>query len=220
MNKTAIILGATGLTGGMLLEGLLKDEAYERVKVFTRSPLRKKHPKLKEYIIDVFELEKHQKDFTADVVFCCVGTTAAKTPDQETYRKIDCGIPVAAAGLCARNKIGTFIVISALGASINSRVFYNRIKGEMETAVLKQGIPRTYILQPSLIGGKRSEKRAGEYMAKQLMKAMNWVMVGPIKKYKSIHPETIVSTMLWLAKNDYETPRIESDKIKEIAERI
>lgn len=220
MNKTAIILGATGLTGGILLERLLKDDAYGKVKAFARRPLRKEHPKLEVYIVDLLELEKHQEDFKADVVFCCIGTTAAKTPDREAYRKIDYGIPMTAAVLCVQNKIDTFIVISALGANANSRIFYNRVKGEMETDVLKQEIKRTYILQPSLIGGSRDEKRSGELMAKQLMKVVNRVMAGPLKKYRSIHPETIALAMVWLAENDYKTHRIESDKIKEIAERI
>ncbi|MCQ0110883.1 NAD(P)H-binding protein [Zhouia amylolytica] len=220
MNKTAIIIGATGLTGGMLLELLLESDTYETVKVFTRKPLKKQHDKIKEYVMDLLDLESYQDDFKADVVFCCVGTTAAKTPDKEIYRKIDYGIPVAAASLCQKNDIDTFMVISALGANVNSRVFYNRTKGEMEEAVLQCRIPRTFILQPSLIGGEREEKRTGEYLAKQLMKPMNWFMIGPLKKYRSIHPKTIVKTMVWLADNDYEMTRIESDIIQEIAKGI
>src|SRR5690606_9274070 len=115
------------------------------------------------------ELSHYSNKFKADEVYCCVGTTKAKTSNKETYVKIDYGIPVAAAKLSKENGIGTFLVISALGAKKKSKVFYNRTKGKMEAAVLEQKILRTYILQPSLISGKREEFRLGEYVFNALM---------------------------------------------------
>ena len=97
--KTAIILGATGLTGSLLLQQLLKDESFHKIILFSRSSVNNQHPKIKEYLIDLFQLEKYEEQFQADVVFCCVGTTQKKSPDNETYRKVDFGIPVAAAKL-------------------------------------------------------------------------------------------------------------------------
>ncbi len=129
MGKTAIILGATGLTGSILLEILLEDERYETVKLFSRRSVHKKHPKIKEYLGDVLELRDFKKEFYADEVFCCVGTTQKKTPDKKLYRKIDFGIPTIAASLAKENDIQTFIVISALGANAKSSIFYNRTKG-------------------------------------------------------------------------------------------
>ena len=108
------------------------------------------------------------------------------------------------------------MVISSMGANSKSGVSYNRIKGEMEEAVLKCGIPNTYILQPSLIGGKREEKRIGEWLAKQFMKVLNFVLVGPLEKYRSIDPEVIAGSMVWLANNNYDSVRIQSDEIKKI----
>src|SRR5699024_3350038 len=108
--------------------------------------------------------------FSGDVVFCCIGTTKAKTPNRDTYRKIDLGIPVDAAELAKTNGIETFLVISALVANSKSSVFYNRVKGEMEEMVLSKGIPNTYILKPSLIIGNRNEKRFGEGLAAGVMK--------------------------------------------------
>jgi len=135
-DKTAIILGATGLTGGILLELLLKDDRYSQLKVLTRSPLRLTHPKLTEIQCDLLKLEEQQAHFNADEVFCCIGTTKAKTPDKERYKAIDFGIPITAAQLCKKNNITTFLVVSAMGADPNSSVFYNKVKGEMEAAVL------------------------------------------------------------------------------------
>ena len=170
MKKKAIILGATGLTGSHLLELLLKDSDYELVKVFTRKKLTISHPKIEEHVVDLLKLADYSKEFNADVVFCCVGTTKAKTPDKTVYRAIDYGIPVEAAKLCKQNSINDLIIISALGANAKSKVYYNRLKGEMERDVLAQHIEHTYFLQPSLIVGNRKEKRMGEDISKRIMK--------------------------------------------------
>ena len=216
MSKTAIILGATGLTGGILLHRLLKDDRYSKIKLFSRSSVKLDHPKIEEHLTDMFNLSYHSTSFTADEVFCCVGTTKSKTPDKEKYHNIDYGIPVSAARLCKTNGITTIIIVSALGANPDSSIFYNRTKGDMEKAVLEFNIPSTYILQPSLIDSKRQERRMGEYLFIQLMRLINPVLVGKLKKYRSIEPETIVSAMIWLANNEYEPKRIPSDKINQI----
>lgn len=216
--RTAIVLGATGLTGSYVLNKLLKDERYSLVKVFTRRSLKRSHPKLQEVVLDLFELRKAHKTFFADEVYCCIGTTKAKTPDLETYKKVDYGIPVTAAKLSKENKISSFLVVSALGANAESRIFYNRTKGEMERDVLQVNIPNTFFFQPSLITGERKEKRPLEFVGKQLMKVANLLLVGPIKKYQSIHPETIAEAMIQVANRGYHKARIESDEIKEIAE--
>lgn len=214
--KTAIILGATGLTGGCLLQLLLDDDRYERIKLFSRSEVGFTHPKIQEHLVDFLELQTDMPDFTGDEVYCCIGTTKAKTKNKELYRKIDLGIPVTAAKLAHENNIKTFIVISAMGARPNSKIFYNRLKGEMEKEVLKMGIPKTHILRPSLIAGKRKEIRIGEWIFKQLMRIANLVLVGPLDKYRSINPDTIAKSMVWLANHDYETVVLESDEIKKI----
>ena len=214
--KTAIILGATGLTGSLLLQQLLKDENFHKIILFSRSSVNNQHPKIKEYLIDLFQLEKYEEQFQADVVFCCVGTTQKKSPDNETYRKVDFGIPVAAAKLAKQNNIPKMIVISALGADKNSRFFYNKTKGEMEEEVLGQKLSETYILRPSLIDGNREENRPFEFAWKQVMKAANFLMVGPLKKYRSIKAETIAKCMHILTKISYSKAIIESEEIKHI----
>lgn len=214
MSKTAIILGSTGLTGGFLLQKLLADPSYDRIRLFSRSSSLIKHEKIEEYIVDLFRLEDISDHFKGDVVFSCIGTTKLKTPDKELYRKIDIDIAVAAATLCKQNDITNFIVVSAIGADPNSSIFYNKTKGEMEQDVLKLQLEHCYFLQPSLIGGKRVEKRFGEQIAKILMRLFEFLIP---KKYKIIHPETIADAMIWLANHSYPDVRISSDKIKEIA---
>ncbi len=215
MKKTAIIIGATGLTGSILLKKLLKDPAYEKIKLFSRSTADINSPKIEEHLIDMFQLEKHSEAFKADVVFCCIGTTKSKTPDKGIYKKIDYGIPVTAAKLAKQNGIETFIVISAMGADANSSIFYNKTKGEMQRDVLSQNIKNTYILQPSLIVGDRDENRFGEKVATFFMKTFGFLVP---KKYKMIKAETIAEAMLALAKKEFPKQQITSDEIKQIAQ--
>lgn len=214
MKKTAILLGATGLTGGLLLELLLKDGRYEKIKLFSRKSMGISHPKIEEHIVDLFQLEKQKNHFKANEVFCCIGTTRAKTPDVEVYKKIDYAIPVTAARLCKENNINTFIVISAVGANPDSRFFYNKTKGKMERDVLAQNIRNTVILQPGLIDGGRDEKRLGEWMARYLFKILNPILP---KKYQSVTPQSIAKAMLTAANEGCADKRIENDMIKKIA---
>lgn len=217
MGKSAIILGATGLTGGNLLNYVLNDSYYDKVLVFGRRSLGIDHPKLTEYIVDLLQLRNEKEIFKSDVVFCCVGTTKAKTPNKGTYKDIDCGIPVAAAELCKKNGIPCFIVMSSSGANENSLIFYSRIKGEMELAVLAQEIPQTYVLQPSLIMGSRNEYRVGEVLFKRLMNFIDPLLVGQFKRYQSIQSKTIAFAMSVLPKSNRLSGIIPSNIIRDIA---
>lgn len=215
--KTAMLLGATGLTGGILLQKLLNDPRYGKIILFSRASVKIKNSKIEEHLVDLFQLENYKDQFKADQVFCCIGTTKSKTPDKETYLKIDYGIPVTAAKLARENGISTFAVISALGANPNSRIFYNKIKGEMQRDILAQKIKNTYIFQPSLIAGDRQENRVLENLASNAMKILNYALIGPLKKYRSIHPETIARAMLIVANQGYVKNIIDSEEIKKIA---
>lgn len=214
--KTAIILGATGLTGGLLLQKLLKEDAYSCVKLFSRRSIGFQHKKIEEFLGNIIQLEDFKSDFTADEVFCCIGTTKAKTKDKTVYKSIDFGIPVKASKLAKENNILFFAVISAMGANAESSIFYNKTKGEMEEAVLAQGIEQTYILRPSLIKGNRNEKRLGEDIGNFIFKLLNPLMIGSLKKYRTIKAETIAKALYKLPKKNIKNNIILSDEIKEI----
>ena len=205
MNKTAIILGASGLTGGLLLQKLIDDNRYSTIKLFSRNRIEGLPAKVIQFIGNLLELEQFSADFIADEVYCCIGTTAKKTPDKELYKKIDYGIPVAAAKLAKENDIPTFLVISAMGANKGSSVFYNKIKGEMEQDVLQLGIKNTLILRPSLIGGERNELRVLEKIGITVFKIIQPLFIGPLKKYKIINAESIAQAMLNLTNNTSNT---------------
>lgn len=210
----AIVLGATGLTGGHLMDILIEDEKCTEIRVFTRREIPQKHPKIKEYIIDLFELEKHQDDFKGDVVYCCIGTTKKKTPDPVIYEKIDYGIPLAAAKLAKQNGIEKYMVISALGTNEHRGASYSRLKGRMERAILEQEIKETYILKPSLIVGDRNEKRFAEDIGAIVMSVLDFMIP---KKYKKIKAKSIAKAMQQLYYKGYDSNKVDSDKIKEIA---
>lgn len=213
MAKTAIILGATGLTGSLVLEQLISNSDYDKIKLFSRKPSEVKNDKIEEFIVDVLDLDKAKADFTADEVYCCIGTTKKKTPDQEMYAKIDLGIPAKVAQLCKENGINFLAVVSAIGADSKSKIFYNRTKGLMEEAVFSEGIEHTYILRPSLITGDRKEKRFGEKVGMVFFKILNPLMIGGLRKYRSVEAKKIASKMIALANSDLESGVIESNEI-------
>jgi uncharacterized protein YbjT (DUF2867 family) len=213
MKKTAIILGATGLTGSILLEKLLKDDRYKTIKLFSRKEIEGLPSKVKQFIGDILDLDNFKKDFTADEVYCCIGTTTKKTPDKKRYKKIDFGIPVTAAKLAKTNGIPAFLVISAIGANAQSSIFYSKTKGEMEQAVLSEKIKKTHVLQPSIIGGDRQEKRIGEKIGLVVIKQLQPLFFGKLKKYRITEAEDIAEAMINLANSTSTKKIIPSDQI-------
>jgi uncharacterized protein YbjT (DUF2867 family) len=214
MPKTAIILGATGLTGSLLTELLIHDAAYSKIKLFTRRPTAFSSPKIEEIICDLLKLEEVKDQCIGDVIFCCIGTTKAKTPDRAVYHKIDYGIPITAAQLAKENKIDTYMVISSIGTSEKSPFFYVRTKGEMERDVLKIGIPNTYIMKPAFINGRPDEDRKGENKLKLWMRIMDFFMMGPLKKYSSTYAIQIAKAMAYLSINPTKNHNITNHQIK------
>lgn len=214
MGKTAIIIGATGLTGNIVLNKLLSDDRYSTLKVFSRKNLHINNSKIIEKTGNLLDLKKFEDDFYADELYCCIGTTAKKTPDKEVYKKIDYGIPVSAAKMCKANNINTILIVSALGAHVKSPIFYNRIKGAMEQDVALEHIKNTYFLRPSIIIGNRNEKRMGESLGIYLFNFFQFLLIGKLKKYRAIHAEKIADKMIHLANSKPKSGIINSDEIQ------
>lgn len=217
MSKTAIVLGATGLTGKRLTELLLKDPIFNKVKIFTRRPTGFKHEKVEEIICDLLDLSTFQEQFTGDLVYCCIGTTKAQTPDKKKYKAIDYGIPIETAQLAKTQKIPCYMVISSAGTSPKSKLFYARIKGEMERDLKKIGIQNTFILKPAFINGRPDDIRKGEKTLKIMMKVMDFLMIGPLKKWKSTQAVDIAQAMVQLAKSPVTNTNIENIEIKTLS---
>ena len=215
MAKSALLVGATGLVGGLVLEELLKDDYFSEVKVFVRKTLNIIHPKLKEIIADFNKLEDYKNDINADVVFCCLGTTIKTAGSQEAFKKVDYEYPLRVAEITRQNGAEKYLIITALGASKTSMIFYNRVKGEVEEAIGKLNFDAFHILQPSLIIGERKESRAGEGIAQKLSPLYDTLMFGPLAKYKSIKAVQIAKAMVHYSKSDVKgILRHESDELK------
>lgn len=217
MDKKAIIVGATGLIGADLLKKLLINDSYKQVLVITRKTVKIDNPKLKQLIIDFDDINKHEAEIIGDDVFCCLGTTAKKTPDKTLYKKIDYQYPLEVAKIAFKNGAKTYHLVSAMGADPKSSIFYNRFKGEIERDLKLVGFDTLHIYRPSLLDGDRKESRFLERMMIGIMRTINPILVGGMKKYRSIRIETVASAMIKQAsvatKGNYIYPSDEIEKL-------
>lgn len=202
--KNAVIAGASGLVGSELLTLLLGNPEYEQVIAVVRNSLPLKHPKFTQLIIDFDDLSAYQVDVPVDEVFCCLGTTIKKAGSQAAFQKVDHDYVVNLGRFCETNAVNKFLVVSAMGASSSSGIFYNRVKGEMENAVFQMNIPVKIILRPSLLLGRRSEFRFGELMAQLVMSGLGFLFIGGLKKYKGVKAKTVARAMIALASSNHD----------------
>lgn len=200
--RNALITGATGLVGNCLLQQLLADDQYEKVVIITRKSIDVKHPKLIQKQIDFDSIESLKLDFQVDDVFCALGTTIKTAGSQDAFYKVDYTYVVNLGKWCAANNVKRFLIVSAMGASAKSGIFYNRVKGEMEAAVSQLNIPQIQVFRPSLLMGNRKEKRGGEKIAQVVMGGLGFLFVGPLLKYKGIHADNVAKAMIKSAKEE------------------
>ena len=215
--RSALVLGATGLVGGHCLELLLGDPAWSHVNVVARRPSGRTHPRLAEVVADFERLEAHAEAFAVDAVFCCLGTTIRKAGSQEAFLRVDHDYPVAAARLASARGARRFLLVTALGADAGSRVFYNRVKGEVERDVSALPFEGVALLRPSLILGDRAERRTAEALAQRLAPLAAPLLVGPLRKYRAIDATAVARAMVRLAKDGFRGVRVvENDEIAAI----
>jgi uncharacterized protein YbjT (DUF2867 family) len=199
------------LIGSFLLQRLLESDRYARVAVWARRDIGKTHPKLKSAVVDFDRL--HERQVEAEDVFCCLGSTIKQAGSQVAFRRVDYDFPVALAIAAAGGGARRLLVVSALGANPDSRVFYNRVKGEMEIAVRAAGVPATIFFRPSLLTGPRVEVRRGERIGEAIGS-----MLGPLLgKYRPIAADLVAAAMLKTALADRPSSVIESGEIRRIA---
>jgi uncharacterized protein YbjT (DUF2867 family) len=211
--KTAAVFGASGLVGSEVVRLLATDIRYEKVKLFTRRPLHINLPSVEEHIIDFNKLDQYAGEIRADHVFCCLGTTAKKTPDKKIYENIDLYWPATISQVCKRNGSDAFAVISSIGANPDSSTFYLRTKGLMEKAVLQSGVSKIIIVRPSFLLGRRAESRFGEGFAISVAGLFSFLMVGPLKKYKPIQASEVARAMIFAANHTVSKSIFESHEL-------
>jgi len=218
MFKKAIIAGASGLTGSELLDILLNSAEYGEVLVLVRKELPVNHPKLKQLVVNFNEPGSFSEAINGHALFCCLGTTRKKTPDLTVYRKIDHDYPLQLAQRCKKNGVAHYHLVSALGANKDASNFYLKMKGETEHDVSETGLPALCIYQPAFLAGKRTEHRPVERFLEPIMKVIDVLLIGSLKKYKSIAARTVAQAMYNQSLKNISGVHIyPSDIIKELA---
>lgn len=196
---TAFILGASGLIGSELLQLLLKSERYDLVYSVSRTELPFSDSRLVQIIADYSTIESKIKDLKVDHLFCCIGTTNKQTPDQQEYFKIDHDYPLLVAKLLKNQGCETIAIVSSIGANSNASGFYLKLKGQVEKSITELAFQSTNIFRPSLLLGKRKDKRITENIAKLTFPLLNLFLVGKLKDYRSIKSFIVASAMMQLA---------------------
>ncbi len=217
--KTALIAGGTGLIGRQLLNLLLDSERYSKVLALIRegSYFSIQHEKLKILNVHFDRLESYQDQLVADDVFCCLGTTMNKAGSQESFRKVDFDYPLNLAQITRRNGGEQYHLVSSLGASKKSKVFYNRVKGEVEDAIQQLDFNLFHVFRPSLLMGNRGESRPGEDAGKVFFNLFSFLFIGPLRKYKAIDSHKVAKAMLLYASTNDQSGMIihESEELQE-----
>jgi len=215
--KTALVVGATGLVGKELVDLLIASYEYEKIIVWGRKPLGIRHTKLEERQINFDLLDTYEIDESVDHLFCCLGTTIKKSGTQEAFKTVDFRYPLILAEKAKKANVPQFIVISAMGASANSKSFFSRTKGEMETALRALNLPGLQIVRPSLLLGERKEFRMGEQLAILLTRLVPFLFIGGFKKYKPIPAKAVAYAMYRVANWDITGNHIyESNRLFEL----
>lgn len=190
----AVVIGATGLTGSLLVKKLAQRGEFTSVTALARRSARSGDEKISYKIINFDDMSGLK--LKADAAFSCLGTTIKSAGNRENFRKVDFEYNLDFATKCRKSGIERFILLSALGADSGSGVFYSRVKGELEKEIMALGFRYLTIVRPSLLEGPRSEWRRGEYIARKLMKVINPVLIGGLKKFRSVNIENLTDVMI------------------------
>ncbi len=211
MNKTALLLGASGLIGGHLLQQLLENPDYAEVVALVRRPLPVQHPKLRQEILD-FDRPDAGK-IKGDDLYCALGTTLKKAGSEEAQYRIDCVYPAEIGRIARENGVRQYLLVSSLGADAGSSNFYLRTKGELEEKIRALGFERFVAARPSLLLGDRQEFRLGEKIGIALFRAL-----APLipRRYRGIQAEKVARALIRKANEGGRgTEIVESDRLQD-----
>ena len=188
----ALIIGATGATGKDLVTQLLADDTYSEVHCFVRKPLALSHPKLHAHVVNFDTPEAWADLLQGDVAFSCLGTTLAVAGSKEAQWRVDYDYQYAFAQQCKANGVPTFVLVSAAGATAQSKLFYNRMKGALKEAVKKLNFPRLLIFQPSILIRSNNDRGAENFS----VKAIHFLnKIGLFKRYRPMPTNVLAQRM-------------------------
>jgi nucleoside-diphosphate-sugar epimerase len=214
-NSSACIIGANGLVGSLLLEALALEKKYDNIITLSRKPILRVSDKHFPYVIDFDNLKEYSFLFDTDDLFICIGTTLKKAGSKKQFIKIDKGFAIQSAEHFSSLGGKRVFLISAAGANPKSSIFYNRIKGEVEKAILDMKFSSCYIFRPGLLLGERKEKRFLEKSAKKAYSFINMFIEPVFKSYIGTRVKDLVDSILFYSsKHKPETKIIANREIK------
>jgi uncharacterized protein YbjT (DUF2867 family) len=215
--RIALLFGSSGLVGGHLLNQLIKDRNYFKIKLFVRAAPEVSDPKVEIIKTDFNNLQNHKEDIKGNDCFFCIGTTKKNSPDKNEYRRVELDIPREIAKIAKSNLLNSFIFISALHANPKSLGDYLRFKGLVEEELKKLNFPKLVIMRPSFLMGDRKRKRISEKIGIYIFKLLSPLLLGPLAKIKPIHSEVVAKAMIVVIQNDIQQTIFESNEIVEIS---
>ena len=214
--KTALVFGSSGLVGGHLVNQLILNSNYSKIKIFVRSKIELINPKIEIIDTNFNDLEKHRNDITGEDCFFCIGTTRKNSPNKNEYERIELNIPRQIAQIAKSNSIKSFFFVSSGYADPKSSVDYLKFKGLVEQEIKNQNFDKIGIMRPSFLLGNRKEKRIGEKFGIVLFKLLTPILVGPLRKMRPIRAEIVAKAMVKLANENINQSIFESNEIAEL----
>jgi len=215
--KTALVFGSSGLIGEHLLNQLIKNENYNKIKIFVRSKPEINDPKIEIIKTDFNNLQNHKEDIKGDDCFFCIGTTKKNSPDKNEYRRVELHIPKEIAKIAKANSLNSFVFVSSGYADSKSSGDYLKYKGLVEEELKELNFPKLGVMRPSFLLGDRKEKRIGEKIGIFVFNLLSPLFLGPLKKMKPIHSEIVARSMIKFANEDLQKNTFESNEIAELS---
>ena len=214
--KTALIFGSSGLIGKNLLNQVINNSNYSKIKIFVRSSPDISDRKIEIINTDFNDLQKIKNLIIGDDCFFCIGTTKKNSPDKKEYRRIELDLPKKIAQISKSNDIKSFIYVSSGFADPKNSGDYLKFKGLVEEEIKSLNFEKIGILRPSFLLGNRKENRVGEKIGIFIFKLLSPLFVGPFKKMKPIHSEIVAKAMIQIVNEDIQQIIFESNEISDL----
>ena len=214
--KTALLFGSTGLVGGHVLNYLIQNSNYSKIKLFVRSFTEINNPKIEIIKTDFNNLNKHAEDIKGDECFFCIGTTKKKSPNKNEYQKIELDIPKKIAQIAKSNSVKSFFFVSSGYANPKSSGEYLKFKGLVEEEIKNLNFDKIGIMRPSFLLGERQEERVGEKFGIIIFKLLTPILIGSFRKMRPIQSEIVARAMIKLANENIDQSVFESNEISNL----
>ena len=193
----ALVIGATGATGKDLVKQLCQDSDFDEIDIFVRRRSDFHNEKVKAHLVDFDHPEEWKHLVKGDVAFSCLGTTLKSAGSKENQKVIDYDYQFNFAKAAKENNVQDYILVSAYGASPDSKIFYSRIKGELEEAVKNLKFEKTTIFKPGMLERKNTD-RNGEVFGLKIIKFLN--KFGLFKSQQPLPTSILAKAMIVASK--------------------